>query len=399
MSGNDTFTCVTKFFGSSVSLDRFRCFMVSLSMALAAINLGYICIVLLGLIMLISVFGGIKENYRWFILNQAFWDLTISYSFICNNWVHTYLFGRSNSNCFYDFASSSTMSAVSSIRLWLNYCINYNSYSALLLFSFTRFLGLYFPQFYKKLTKHRRVFYTILIYNFISLFTNINSTFLNLWYSRRNYLRAECALQANLTNTPATSCSSGTFADDSQVKLFTILYNIFSSIMFLKPMLCLLLSFIAAVFIVIRISKQFQFQLKHHRTDFTNSLRICIVIVLQNVINLSTFIIESAKNIPFFVANTFNIKVWTTQSAASAPTVSNYIDFRLPLWLDGDYGLTALPILQAVVQLRIFIECLVVLFVMTGYRESVINFLKNSRNIFKNARSDITVTKVSSFNS
>ena len=83
-------------------LDRFRCFLANLAATLYQINFGLICTGFLGLIILISVFGRIKENYRWFILNQAFWDLLVSYDFICGNTWGVLVFGeRRATTCFY----------------------------------------------------------------------------------------------------------------------------------------------------------------------------------------------------------------------------------------------------------------------------------------------------------
>uniref|UniRef100_A0A914PGI5 Uncharacterized protein n=1 Tax=Panagrolaimus davidi TaxID=227884 RepID=A0A914PGI5_9BILA len=64
--------------------DSITCFFTQLPFALENIGFGYICMGLVLPIIIISLFGGIKENYRWFILYQAIWDFLVVYNFICN---------------------------------------------------------------------------------------------------------------------------------------------------------------------------------------------------------------------------------------------------------------------------------------------------------------------------
>ena len=89
----------------NVNLDEdiheFRCQYNKFLVTVSDFYLGYICLAVLGIIILISIFGGIKEHYRWFILNQAFWDLWISYSFICENNVDVQIDKTYKSTCFY----------------------------------------------------------------------------------------------------------------------------------------------------------------------------------------------------------------------------------------------------------------------------------------------------------
>lgn len=64
------------------------------------------------------------------------------------------------------------------------------------------------------------------------------------------------------------------------------------------------------------------------------------------------------------------------------------LNFHWPTWLNGGNGLTTH--LQTIRQIRIFLEALIVLGIMTGYREAIINvvkfvfiFIKNPKNAFR----------------
>uniref|UniRef100_A0A914QU33 Gustatory receptor n=1 Tax=Panagrolaimus davidi TaxID=227884 RepID=A0A914QU33_9BILA len=77
--------------GQNASYDSIvSCILFQLPFKLESIGFGYICLALLIPIILISIFGKIKEQYRWFILNQAIWDLLITYDFICEKPTYYY---------------------------------------------------------------------------------------------------------------------------------------------------------------------------------------------------------------------------------------------------------------------------------------------------------------------
>uniref|UniRef100_A0A914QZE7 Uncharacterized protein n=1 Tax=Panagrolaimus davidi TaxID=227884 RepID=A0A914QZE7_9BILA len=64
------------------------------------------------------------------------------------------------------------------------------------------------------------------------------------------------------------------------------------------------------------------------------------------------------------------------------------LNFHWPTWLNGGNGLTTH--LQTIRQIRIILEALIVLGIMTGYREAIIdvvkyvfNFIKNPKNAFE----------------
>ena len=70
--------------GQTAFVDSYlSCLLFQLPFALETIGFGYLCFPLILTIILISIFGKIKENYRWFILNQACWDFFVIYNFIC----------------------------------------------------------------------------------------------------------------------------------------------------------------------------------------------------------------------------------------------------------------------------------------------------------------------------
>ena len=387
----DKFACFVNgldmdYIENGFGLDRFRCFLANLAATLYQINFGLICAGFLGLIIVISIFGRIKENYRWFILNQALWDLLISYYFICDNRVAYDIFGIEDpwSCVFYDGEVHYEL------FFFISNTINSNVYSALFLLSFTRFLCLYFMNFYDKLTRNRRIFWLILSFNFIFIFIHINNLFEFLTNDRVAELKGECFDRAEKNQSKWEDCYVPKFGhDDFRVQLYDTLYAIFSCLVFAKPILCLCFSLFAAAAIIFRIGRQAAFQLKHNRRDFVNSLRVSVVIGLQTVINVCVFGIEFVKNF-----TSFNYLINYLSEVAV-----DYILF--PPWLDGIHGLSSTAILQAIVQLRIFIESIIVLSIMTGYREALVELIKFVFGVFKNPpkvsrKLAVNLTRVSS---
>ena len=73
------------------NIDDLGCRILTFAANLYYYDFGYICMGPLALIFIISVFGRIKENYRWFILNQVFWDLLSTYDYTCENYSMRFL--------------------------------------------------------------------------------------------------------------------------------------------------------------------------------------------------------------------------------------------------------------------------------------------------------------------
>uniref|UniRef100_A0AC35F4R1 Uncharacterized protein n=1 Tax=Panagrolaimus sp. PS1159 TaxID=55785 RepID=A0AC35F4R1_9BILA len=69
------------------------------------------------------------------------------------------------------------------------------------------------------------------------------------------------------------------------------------------------------------------------------------------------------------------------------------LDFRLPFWLDGSYGLMALIPRRMISQIRVFLDAFIVLVLMTGYREAIINVLKTMYFTLLNPQKTFTKTK------
>ena len=148
--------------------DGFRCFLANFGITLFNIDFGYICIGVLILIIAISLFGGIKEHYRWFILNQAVWDLMLSYDFICHNLAAEYVLSVPSA-CVYYWEGDYFIGS------FFYHLVPSNTYGALLLLSFTRFLCLFFMNFYDKLTRNRRLLYLIVFFNVFMILTTSNA--------------------------------------------------------------------------------------------------------------------------------------------------------------------------------------------------------------------------------
>ena len=375
-------------------LDGLRCFFANFAAVLYEIKFGYICCGLLALIILISLFGSIQETYRWFILNQAIWDLLITYYYICDNSVQLVIYNYWDFRCIYN------SDGYFWIYSFLLNCVRTNSYSALLLFSFTRFLCLYFLNFYDKLTNGRKIFYTIFGFNFVIIFVNINELFNYLVYLKYDDYVEVCIPLQKAKKLPIDECFDET-CHDWICEAYSILYKIFSGLVFIKPILCLSLSIVAAFAIIFRVAKQAKFQFQHNRKDFMKSVRITLVIASQTLLNSIVFIVEVVANIQEILPSTFAIPLLTSSFLYSPELCTGCWDFRLPHWLDGDFGLASLTVRQAIVQFRVFVESLIVLLLMTGYREDIIKAMKwgfrvaaHPRQTYDNLKSGVSQSEV-----
>ena len=144
-SGN--FVCLV-FFEEIKNIDGFQCFLEQAAAFLFYIYLDYICMALLLLVALISIFCGIKENYRWFILNQAIWDIFVIYNAICNfpydeitgNFPMCFYSIRPENNSIFDFLLSSFFIL---LKFFIQFAKNYigHKFSARENFSSTNFQG------------------------------------------------------------------------------------------------------------------------------------------------------------------------------------------------------------------------------------------------------------------
>ena len=372
------------------NIDGFRCNLEVWAATLYDYNLGYICMGLLGLIIVISIFGGIQGNYRWFILNQAMWDLLVSHMYTCSNYTYDYV--RPRPPCFYEFKNYSFLRGfdLTTLKLSIIVSINYNPYSALLLLTASRFVALNFPQLYAKLTKKRRIAWTIAIFNLVIIFCDINNVFSMLKLHRMYYTYEQCELELNVTysgNEYDTRCTDRLdYKADFLYRLYDILFNAFTVLMYLKPAICLSLSSIAAFVIMFRVLKQASFQLKHNRNDFLNSLRIAAVLFLQTLLNLFVFVLDFIRKIEAILPIYFGIYLFTSITYDPSQNYDGWLDFRLPLWLDGESGLTDPVPRQMFTQLRVFLECIVTLFIMTGYREAIRDAFKYGYSVLLNPR-------------
>ena len=364
-------SCVTYYY----KLDGFRCSLMNFAIGLTNIQFGHICIGLLILIILISLFGRIKENYRWFILNQAFWDLLISYYYICGNELLFFIAEE-----YLDEPTCGTYAFVESDLIYLHWIfvayIRTSPYSALFLLSTSRFLCLFFMNFYEKLTRKRRIFCLIIVFNLVSISLHVDQIFDNGYYDRIDVLFDECMAARKAANRSTIWCLDEKYENYKDFILIScdIARKVSAFIVYSKPLIFLFLSSLAAVAIIWRIVKQSKFQFKHNRNDFVNSFRISLVILLQTLINSFVFTLEFVVNLQTILVKTFGIELLNATDRWFC-TADACTEFLLPLWLDGDFGLASAPVLQAIVQLRIFFESLITLIIMTGYREVLVRFV------------------------
>ena len=172
-------------------------------------------------------------------------------------------------------------------------------------------------------------------------------------------------------------------------KFYEYLGAFFVFFILLKPGICLSLSILATVMIIIRIGRQAAFQIQHNRRDFLGSLRVATVILFQTLINLSLFAIEFVGFVP---------NLWQPLNIFGIDA-----DF-VTEWRSEALGLTDRHTLQALRQCRILIESIIVLSIMTGYREAIFKaarfafqFLKNPKKSYQKIAPSFTGSRVTSF--
>ena len=244
-----------------------------------------------------------------------------------------------------------------------------NAYSTLVLLSFTRFLCLYFVHFYEKLTRNLRVFYFIIVANLIFILIHTDYVFSYLQNDRSRYLNGTCSGAQNGVKT-SSNCSLTPSDTDFVYQLYGTLFTCFNVAVNAKPLVCLAISILSAGMIVFRIGKQAAFQIKHNRKDFHNSVRISFVIVFQVLINGFLFLLELLRIL------------WSKKNRRTDGVVVQF-----PSWIESLLQYGDPRMLQTFRQCRIFIESAVILLIMTGYREAIIQFLKYLYYIFRDPRS------------
>uniref|UniRef100_A0AC35FZN1 Uncharacterized protein n=1 Tax=Panagrolaimus sp. PS1159 TaxID=55785 RepID=A0AC35FZN1_9BILA len=104
--------------------------------------------------------------------------------------------------------------------------------------------------------------------------------------------------------------------------------------------------------------------------QFYMSFRIFVVILIQTFMNIFVFLIELIEDLPI-IFSYFGYIYWL---------VTN---LRPPSWITGYYGLSDEPMRFTIYQLRILFESIIVLTVMTEYREAIAKALKIIYRILK----------------
>ena len=370
---------------SNFQLDEIRCAFARVGTTLNDIYFGQICIFLLIIIMVISIFGRIKENYRWFILNQAIWDLLTTFFFILNNNLKNFVTNFQLDGS-YKVTKSSHLHVldffidvlkIPELFEVIQEMVEKEPYSALLLLCISRFLCLYFPIVYKGLTRERRILNTIIIFNLIVLSFHLKILFNYLNWERRLAIQMPCFDNA-VTDDEVVRCfTERLFESDPWYIVWNILLRITSILSSLKPLIFLIVSIFASIMIFFPLSKRVKFQLKNNHRVFLNSLRISLVLLFQTCLYISVF----AVNFMNFLQelSPVGILVWYAGSGGDFGCPDDYFlcfDLELPLWIYGHMGLNDDTIIQFIFQIRIFLESIIVLALMTGYREVIINFVK-----------------------
>lgn len=128
--------------------DWISCALFQLPYKLEYYKFGYITATLVILVIVISIFGKIQHHYRWFILNQAIFDLFVTYDYLCTKFAYS-----KEQNCYFgfdkylsveDFEANSTSEA----QIMKNLPI-----FGIFILTGSRFLTLFFPNFFKKWNK------------------------------------------------------------------------------------------------------------------------------------------------------------------------------------------------------------------------------------------------------
>uniref|UniRef100_A0AC34F5T4 Uncharacterized protein n=1 Tax=Panagrolaimus sp. ES5 TaxID=591445 RepID=A0AC34F5T4_9BILA len=161
--------------GQNASYDSYlSCIIFQIPFKLELIGFGYICLGLLIPVILISIFGKIQEKYRWFILNQAIWDLLIVYDFICEKPTYYGYFERQigPETMFYEpaYCIYGNANEAKTFFFWAaKDAIKHVSYLPLFLLTFSRFICLYYNPFYQRHSGTLKLATIIVAFNIVFL--------------------------------------------------------------------------------------------------------------------------------------------------------------------------------------------------------------------------------------
>lgn len=149
------------------------------------------------MIILISVFGKFEEHYRWFILNQAIFEIIfLSYSQICffDNIGQIDIGNLDIGNCFgkeYDFANWDAffMPTPYAILFFIINHIEKVTFFTVLFLTIVRFYCLYFPLSYKKIFTKKSIGPIIILWDILAILSRV---FCEILSPTRNTLWVTC---------------------------------------------------------------------------------------------------------------------------------------------------------------------------------------------------------------
>ena len=97
---NSTLVCNLPSYNKTYkNVDELGCSILNFAATLFYYDFGYYCMGPVFLVIVISIFGNIKANYRWFILYKAFWDLSNCSYYSCGNIMAQWV--KKPPECFY----------------------------------------------------------------------------------------------------------------------------------------------------------------------------------------------------------------------------------------------------------------------------------------------------------
>uniref|UniRef100_A0A914Q9Y5 G-protein coupled receptors family 1 profile domain-containing protein n=1 Tax=Panagrolaimus davidi TaxID=227884 RepID=A0A914Q9Y5_9BILA len=342
----------------------FSCFLFQLPYFLENIQFGYLCGIFIIPIMLISIFGKIKESYRWFLLNQAIWDVFTCYSFICEK--PTILAWSSSiySTCFYKGRPSNP--ALDALFMIIKGAFRNSPYIPLFLLAFSRCIALYCPKFYQRHNQTWKILTFIIIFDIVAAVLSSGLTLYGkLIVSLDNLGQAGCFSKFcnDYSNNSTTKCfmeNEKYFQCSNEVTNYYSQFSVGtqSALISITPAMFILV-ILSVTLLFIKLSFQIKYQLKHNRHAFLKTLRVAVVILIQSI-----------TPIFFMLITAFQTYLQTT---TMGEIVYDYLTFtKLPY---GLFLFQSVATTTCINILRIFFDSVIVITVLSGYRKRIVKFI------------------------
>ena len=266
------------------------------------------------------------------------------------------------STCIY-YHSDSDNHVSHVLKSFLFYAVEYALYAPLFLLTLSRFLSMYFHYFqFKSTTKVASI---IIVFNLVF----IAAVNLDTWYWTVINVTSQHKRQACMDACGDRSCNETEQHNCDWIGLIDRMQTSitpFRWVQIILPPLLLIFSNICAFSLVIKLIQQVIFRAQTHSQNLGASLRIALVILFQCLTTTFLFVISCFQDyLWYFLNRSFN--------GLTRQKDIEFIRDSYPPW----FRFLVLPeTLQCFSMIRIFLDSIVILVVLTSYRNQWIDFIQ-----------------------